>query len=85
MKFTVHDCYNLPKADVNEIHLTTDLHTMVLQTHPNDWKSLCNEFRFNLQSRIVATSDDRELHKLQGKIEYVSELEKFFLEILKPE
>lgn len=51
------------------------------QTDKHEWHSLFNEFRLNLQSRIVG-SDERGLLKQQAKLEFTNELEKFFLSII---
>lgn len=50
-------------------------------TTETDWESLFYQFRLNLQSRIVG-SDERELLKLQGKIEHIGELETFFCKLV---
>jgi len=51
------------------------------QTDKLQWKSLFNEFRLNLQSRMTGL-DERGLFELQAKMEYSRELEKFFLDIV---
>jgi hypothetical protein len=45
-------------------------------------KLLFENLRLDLQSR-VSTLEDRELIKLQGKLDYLGELENFFTSLLK--
>jgi uncharacterized membrane-anchored protein len=63
----------------HKVRITTELRAILATATEADIRSLFQGFRLNLQSRIVAISDDRELHKLQGKLEFVGELENFFL------
>lgn len=80
MEPATHDELN---PTTSEIRITAELRGIIATSSKRDVVSLFQSFRLNLQSRIVAVSDDRELHKLQGKLEYVTELEKFFLKLLK--
>lgn len=61
----------------NTVRITERMFAIIGQCDRQEWSSLFNEFRLNLQSRI-AGSDERELLKLQAKIEQVNELDKFF-------
>jgi len=65
------------KPKPNVIRITTNLFQLIQSAHKEEWQSLFNEFRLNLQNRLVG-SDKRELLKLQGKIEEVTEIEQFF-------
>jgi len=47
-----------------------------------EYALLFQNFRLDLQSRILGLSGD-DLIKLQGKLEYANELEKFFSSLLK--
>lgn len=42
------------------------------------WESLFQEFRLELQGRIVGSGKKRDLLKLHAKLEYINELEQFF-------
>jgi hypothetical protein len=46
-------------------------------THAHQRGLLFQNLRLDLQSR-VSTLDDRDLIKLQGKLDYINELENFF-------
>ncbi len=48
----------------------------------NDMSNLFQHLRLDLQSRITGL-DDRDLLKLQGKLDYLNEFENFFLDLLK--
>lgn len=49
-----------------------------------DWDSLMDQFRLNLQSRIVSQSTTDDLLKLQGKIEGINEIAAIFKDIRHP-
>lgn len=54
----------------------------VQQLGDSQVKALCQRFRLDLQGRILGVQGD-DLIKLQGKLEFVNELENFFLDSLK--
>lgn len=66
-------------SDINKIHVPTHMQAGLQQTTPREWEFLFKQFRFNLQNRIMG-ADDRALVKVQGNMEYLNELEKFFKE-----
>jgi len=70
------------KPKPNVVRMTQRLWDVIQLGELRDWESLFNEFRLNLQGRIAAASDDRELLKLQGKIEEVTEIEQLFIGLL---
>lgn len=70
------------KTKPNVIRISQHLWEVIQTGDLKHWESFFNEFRLNLQSRIAAISDDRELHKLQGKIEEVTEIEQVFIGLL---
>lgn len=80
MNHTISDNL-LPQVNPNVIPITDHLLYGIRQTDLRHWESLFQGFRFNLQNRIVG-SDDRELLKLQAKIEEINELEQFFKVLL---
>lgn len=79
MKATTSDTLTRTKQP-GIIHITAGLRARLIETNRADWESLFNEFRLELQCRI-AGSDDRELLKLQAKIDWVNELEGFFTSV----
>jgi hypothetical protein len=60
-------------SPLREILQSTDKHQLV---------QMFQNLRLDLQSRI-SNLDDRELVKLQGKLDYLNELEIFFTTLLK--
>lgn len=64
----------------NDIRLTSHHAEMLKMVLPSEWQLLFFNFRLQLQSRI-AGADTSTLLKLQGNMEYLNELEKFFKEI----
>jgi hypothetical protein len=71
-----------PKTKPNVLRITQQLWEAIQMGNLRDWESFFNEFRLNLQGRIAAASDERELLKLQGKIEEVTEIEQVFIGLL---
>lgn len=60
----------------------TEEQRQILRLGSSGIKDLFGKFRLDLQSRILGVQD-ADLIKLQGKIEFCNELEKFFLGLLK--
>lgn len=71
-----------PKAKGGEIYITNEQRERLVTLDKSDYNHICQSFRLDLQSRILGLSGD-DLIKLQGKLEYVDELERFFLGLLK--
>lgn len=68
----------------NIIHVSEHFHQAIAgYTTAVEWETLFDQFRLNLQSRIVG-ADNRELLKLQASLEYSVEIEKFIKELLSP-
>lgn len=80
MKATITDTPE-SKPDIQKILITRNLHSLIQQTESTEWEYLFRQLRLNLLSRISGC-DDRELIKLQGKIEWSDELEKFFKDVI---
>lgn len=80
MKHTLND-NPTNKVVSNFVRVPRHFFEILQQTDKSQWEQIFNEFRLNLQSRI-AGSDERDLLKLQAKLEYINELEKFFLEMI---
>lgn len=60
------------------ILISAPLRAAICEGSTAEWESLFQEFRLDLQSRIVGSDDHRDLLKLQGKLETINELEQFF-------
>lgn len=81
MQHSVQDNYPpAPKAGFIKIH--TQLFELFQRMDKPQMTAFFQNLRLDLQSRISSLGD-RDLVKLQGKIEYVDELEKLFLGLLK--
>lgn len=81
MMHTIQDNYPpIPKAGIIKIH--TRLFEVFQMVDKSQLTALFQNLRLDLQSRISSLGD-RDLVKLQGKIEHIDELEKFFLGLLK--
>ena len=50
-------------------------------TTSHDWRNLFNGFRLDLHSRFISLKGD-DVTKLQGKVEYTEELERFFEKLI---
>jgi hypothetical protein len=77
MKVAVSD--EVTNPDGNTIIIPTHMQAGLQQTTPREWEYLFKQFRLNLQNRIPG-ADDRGLVKVQGNMELMAELEKFFKE-----
>lgn len=73
---------NLPFPKGGEIIFTQHQFELLCRVNKSDWEYICQGFRLDLQSRILGCSGD-DLIKLQGKLEYINEIETFFTSLLK--
>lgn len=65
-----------------DIPIPSPLRTALQMGSSAEYRLLFQNLRLDLQSR-VSTLEDRELIKLQGKLDYLNELEKFFQGLVK--
>jgi hypothetical protein len=72
------------KLTGQEVAITPHLFSVIQQGNPNEWESLFASLRLALQSRLAGAQSVNDLLKLQGKVEYIDELEAFFTRILSP-
>ena len=66
-----------PTLDDSVVYVSSALKQMFDTIPKEGWKVLVRGFRRNLRSRILGLQGE-ELIKLQGKLEFVNELENFF-------
>jgi hypothetical protein len=67
--------------DTNIIHVPVDMHAAFARTSTFQWDFLFEQFRRNLAGRIPGCTLDRDLVKVQGNMEYINEIEKFFKDV----
>ena len=77
---TLNDVPELKGAGL--IPIPSPLRELLQSADKRQIKQLFENLRLDLQSRVL-NLDDRELIKLQGKLDYVNELEQFFTHLLK--
>ena len=80
MKPITDDSTRAQQKVAGQIPIPTSLREGLRFVNDQEVELLFMNLRLNLQGRILGL-DDRELIKLQGKLEYLSELEKFFYDL----
>lgn len=78
MKIEISDTIG---ADKNVMYVSDRVRGVFQQLGSGELRNVIEQFRLNLQSRIVGC-DDRTLLKLQGNLEYLNEIEKTFKDII---
>lgn len=69
-------------SNLNEISVDPHLASIIQQSDKAEWNNFWNFIRLSLKDRITTQETPDEIRKLQGKIEFIQEIDQFFKKIL---